>query len=413
MASFLLIFNALTANATSRSWCYLTDNPQAPASQQLRLAERTLICEKESTLKNRSQSTTLYDKEQLAIVRGNIYEINNLPVTILHQSHGYSLVLKKDLSELTHDHHLNVINIDDFKPLIKTNIKSPRSSQPHIQALVDQVNPNAWLADIVTLSSWSRRTGEAGNVSAANWIENKFQQLNLAVSKPSFNVGQTNTNNIMAIQSGTTRPDDWYVVGGHMDSIANNAPNAPGAVDNASGCAAVLEMARIASAYHFAGSIIFICYSGEEQGLYGSEFHANTLIANNNDEKIKAALTMDMVGYIHNSQHELLVESSASYQWLMNSLVQNAATYAPNLSVITSTNYFGSDHVSYIDNDMPGVLSIDNDYSLYPNYHRSTDLPENINLSQGESIIKTNLATLAELAEVLGVSDLIYRNGFD
>ena len=64
---------------------------------------------------------------------------------------------------------------------------------------------------------------------------------------------------VVATLAGTTRPDDWYIVGGHYDSISTNDGNAtaPGCEDNASGSAAVLEMARIFSAtksFHCAGA---------------------------------------------------------------------------------------------------------------------------------------------------------------
>ncbi len=97
----------------------------------------------------------------------------------------------------------------------------------------------------------------------------------------------------------------------------------------------------------------------------------------------------------------------------MNEMAQYASTYVPGLTVYTSTNYFGSDHVSYIDNGMPGVLSIDDDWNVYPAYHQSNDLPENINLTQGEYIIKTTMATVADKAVVIGANDLIFADDFE
>jgi len=173
-------------------------------------------------------------------------------------------------------------------------------------------------------------------------------------------------------------------------------------------------MARIASQFTFEATILFICYSGEEQGLIGSSHHVNTLINDGNQNKVKAALTMDMIGYTSNSsENQLLLESSSSNQWLIDLLAQNANTYAPNLGVFTSTNPFGSDHIPYINNNMHGILSIDDDWSIYPDYHRSTDLPENLNLTQGEYILKTNLAALTQLATILDPNDYIFYNGFE
>lgn len=377
--------------------------------------DKHLICDRQLLTKPLKNSD-LYPIDELLVIRGNVSEINHKDFKLLYHTAGYSLVQRLSSNTDQTDEHLTFIPLDTFQAIKPFNAIAKMGS-PDIQLLVDQVDSNRWLSDIVTLSSWSRRTGQAGNDSAASWIAAQFNAMNLQVSQPVFQVGQNNTQNIMGVQTGQTRPDDWYVVGGHMDSTSSldAPPNAPGAVDNASGCSAVIEMARIASQYTFEATLIFICYSGEEQGLIGSEFHADTLTNEGDAGKIKAALTLDMVGYTSNSNHGLLLESSATYQALMNDMAQNAATYAPGLTVQTTTNYFGSDHVSYIDNiiPMPGILSIDVDYGIYPDYHRSTDLPENINTTQGEYIIITNLATLIDKAVVLGLSDVIFINDFD
>ncbi|TDR22772.1 M28 family metallopeptidase [Marinicella litoralis] len=371
--------------------------------------DKTLICDKPliNLIKNQFET---HPFSELMVIRGNTAEIDPAEFMAIDHSAGYSLVLKRIPNPKQTDKHLTYIPLTHFQSIDSFNT-TVKSGSPNVLQLVNLVDADRWLADIVTLSGWSRRTGETGNDSAANWIAAQFKLMNLQVSQPSFQVGQNTTQNIMGIQLGQTRPDDWYLVGGHMDSVPTG--NAPGAVDNASGCAAVIEMARVLSQFKFAGTLIFICYSGEEQGLIGSEFHADTLINEGNDSKIKLALTLDMVGYTSNSKHQLLIESSATYQNLMNEMAQNAAIYAPGLTVLTTTNYFGSDHVSYINNGMPGLLSIDVDWGVYPDYHQNTDLPENINLTQGEYIIKTNLATIADNATVIGLSDVIFASGFE
>jgi hypothetical protein len=406
-ALFILLMSHI---AMANMDCSLTskDMGQTQFTHHWYFGEMQLVCDPQLNQSFTSQTQAF---NELLIIRGNVMEILDTDFEVLHHAAGYSLVRKLQPNTNQTDSHLTFIPLSQFKS-IKPFKASNKSGNANVQQLVNQVNANRWLQAIVTLSSWSRRTGEAGNVSAANWIAAQFNAMSFQVSQPSFQVGQSTTSNIMGTQTGLIRPDDWYIVGGHMDAVPTG--NAPGAVDNASGCAAVIEMARIASQYTFEATLIFMCYSGEEQGLYGSEFHANTLTNEGNNSKVKAALTLDMVGYTSNNDHELLIESAATYQSLMNDMAQNAATYAPGLTVLTSTNYFGSDHVSYIDNviSMPAVLSIDVDYGIYPDYHRSTDLPENINTTQGELIIKTNLATLVDKAVLLGLSDLIFAHGF-
>ena len=402
---------AWTGVQQSHTQCVLTQNEgdYSSVEQVFSFASHHVYCGTVVDKKNSADVSFLAEDAQ--IIRGNLLELSQHDLKVLHHAHGYSLVTG-EIDEIG-DQHLHSIKLSEFKGIKKPEPVRVRGADPFIQTLVDQVDAGRWLSDVTTLSSWSRRTGETGNVNAANWISTQMNAFGLNVSMPTFNVGNTSTNNILGVQTGTTRADDWYLVGAHMDSVPTG--NAPGALDNASGCSGVLELARIASQYTFEGTLLFICFSGEEQGLFGSQHHVDTLIANNNQNKIKVALTMDMIGYSANTQRELLVESSASLQWLLNDLVQNAATYASGLTVLTSTNYFGSDHVPYIDNGMPGVLSIDDDWGVYPHYHQSSDLPEAITntQNQAEMILKTNLATLAIMAGIVDASDLIFQDGFE
>src|SRR2546422_10413947 len=89
-----------------------------------------------------------------------------------------------------------------------------------------------------------------------------------------------------------------YVVSGHYDSMCNSATDAkcdaPGANDDASGTAAVLEMARVMAKYKFHATIIFMTVPGEEQGLLGSTYFAEQAKKNNMD--IEAMFTNDIIG---------------------------------------------------------------------------------------------------------------------
>lgn len=349
------------------------------------------------------------------VLRGNITELSELNIPWVLSEHGHHVFDSKYLPAINqfreqgHDHFI-IKPFSAFKPITKNQTKG--NANPNIQGLLNQLDIGRWYNDVVTLSSWSRRTATTGNVSAANWLANQFSQMGYTVSQPSFTVQGQSTKNIMAEKVGTVRPDDWYLVGAHMDSISNTS-QAPGAVDNASGCAAVVEMARVVKDMDFEASLLFICYSGEEQGLHGSAFHVSTLSNNQTLSQLKAALTMDMIGYSSNNDRELLIESSQAHTQLMNLIASMAATYAPGLTTYTSTNYWGSDHVPYIDAGVPAVLLIDDDYGVYPGYHRSTDQPENIDQDQAMKIITTNLATLANLAGAVFSDDLIFMDDFE
>lgn len=113
---------------------------------------------------------------------------------------------------------------------------------------------------------------EADLTLAGTWLENKFSNLGLTTSQLSLHSSYRG-NNILGFKQGTTRADDWYVVGAHLDSRNatwnDNLPS-PGAEDNASGCSGVLEMAHVISPYDTEASILFMCFIEEESGLLGS-----------------------------------------------------------------------------------------------------------------------------------------------
>src|SRR5487761_1761059 len=90
----------------------------------------------------------------------------------------------------------------------------------------------------------------------------------------------------------------FYVVTGHLDSrvtdVLNFTSDAPGADDDASGVAVVLELARLFATHQFPGTLVFAAVSGEEEGLYGSTFMANQMAAAGND--VQGMFSNDIVG---------------------------------------------------------------------------------------------------------------------
>jgi hypothetical protein len=283
------------------------------------------------------------------------------------------------------------------------------------RALADEVDAQRWFDDVVTLASYNRYTNTSSILAARDWIAQQLAALpGVTVTTPSFEVtyGWTATAyNVIGTLPGTTQPDDWYIVGGHYDSTSQ-APYtaAPGAEDNASGCAGVLEMARIFTLHPPPATMLFICYSGEEQGLWGSEDHAGDLVAAGDASKVRAMLDMDMIGYEGDGVLDCLLETDAWAQDVLQPFV-DAAAQVTSLVISTSTFAFGSDHVPYLDNGMPALLTIENDWDIYPDYHRTTDLPANLTLEMGRQILRMNVAALAAMAGV--ETGLVFRDSFE
>jgi hypothetical protein len=103
---------------------------------------------------------------------------------------------------------------------------------------------------------------------------------------------------VLAIQRGTTDPNRVIVISGHLDSrvtdVMNARSDAPGANDDGSGTAAVIEAARVLSQHHFSATLVFAVLSGEEQGLYGGKVLADYARAQN--WRVEADLNNDIIG---------------------------------------------------------------------------------------------------------------------
>jgi hypothetical protein len=110
----------------------------------------------------------------------------------------------------------------------------------------------------------------------------------------------TEVVSVIAVLKGKTDPGRYVIMSGDIDSRVSDAMNAtsdsPGANDNASGVAGVLEAARVLTKYQFNGSIVFEALAGEEQGLFGGKIMAEQ--AQKDEWRIKAVLNNDMIGNI-------------------------------------------------------------------------------------------------------------------
>ncbi len=285
-----------------------------------------------------------------------------------------------------------------------------RAPSRRIAGLIDEVDDQRWFDDVVALASYNRYTLGTEILDARDWLVQQLQALpGLAVTTESFEVSSTVAWNVIATLPGATRPDDLYIVGAHYDSTSESPSTAaPGAEDNASGCAGVLEMARIFTAHPPDATILFICYSGEEQGLWGSVDHATGLVADGLDDQVMAVLIMDMVGYTSDADLDCLLETTSTNAALADAFA--AAAMLTDLRIVISFNPFGSDHMPYLNRDMPALLVIENDWNIYPCYHRVCDLPAGLTLAMGREILEMNVVAMGEM---IGFGAPIFTDGFE
>ena len=313
-----------------------------------------------------------------------------------------------------HRHHAAVVRFEPNTVMARQSDNQPLrrlEPQPHLAELIAEVDGQRWLDDVGTLAGYNRWTHGSEILDARDWLVQQFDGLpGLSVTTEVFEVGATDAYNVIATLTGTVRPDDLFIVGAHYDSTSQSASTAaPGAEDNASGCAGVLEMARVFTANPPEATVLFICYAGEEQGLHGSVDHATKLVNAGLNDNVQTVLTMDMIGYTGDADLDCLLETSSQYSALADAYA--AAAVATDLRIVISFNPFGSDHVPYLNRNIPALLTIENDWDSYPCYHNTCDTIGNVDLAMGREVLEMNVATLGQM---IGVSNgAIFTDGFE
>ena len=196
--------------------------------------------------------------------------------------------------------------------------EAPRRT--NLTELGQAVSPDALKATIAKLVSFGTRHTMSETISptrgigaARRWVKGRYQGFNaachgcLAVETPEQTVTgpriptPTVIQDVIAIQRGTGDPNRVVIISGHIDSrvtdVANFTSNAPGANDDGSGTAAVIEAARVLSQQRFPATIVYAVLSGEEQGLYGGKVLAD--FAKAKGWQVEAVLNNDIIGNSH------------------------------------------------------------------------------------------------------------------
>ena len=161
------------------------------------------------------------------------------------------------------------------------------------------------LVSFGTRHTLSSQTDPKRGIGAAlNWTQAQFKSFGLPTERPCDTFTGTRIPtptricDMVAIQRGTERPNDVVVITGHIDSRVTDPMNAkddaPGANDDGSGTAAVIEAARVLSKHKFPGTIVYAALSGEEQGLYGGKVLA--AYAKTQGWNVIANLNNDIIG---------------------------------------------------------------------------------------------------------------------
>ncbi|NOG52887.1 MAG: M28 family peptidase [Planctomycetes bacterium] len=266
-----------------------------------------------------------------------------------------------------------------------------------IQDLVNQLSEvqyTTYLHDeLYTWDGCDRKYGPEHDL-ARDFIEAEMTAFGLDTTLDPFYYNGSTYYNVVGVLPGQTTPDQIYIVGAHFDSVGN-----PGADDNASGTAGVLEAARVLSQYQFDSTIVFIAFDREEQGLYGSYYYS---LDHENDD-IRGMISLDMIAYNPYGYGRALLNGRSASNPIKTALTNALRDYA-GITAYDDGPLDASDHAPFEWLGFQACLLIEYDVNSNPYYHRSSDsvdTPNYIDYGYATQMTKGAVAYLAQSAGLI------------
>jgi hypothetical protein len=305
------------------------------------------------------------------------------------------------------------VHVDGGSTFTKQTSITPN---PHVQAMIDQVSVDSVYDYVGGLSGeWqiqingnpytlhSRYSYAADHIKkATKYVYDHLTGLGLATDFEDYNVGGVWLRNVIADQPGANNPECLVLLVGHLDSISYENPeyDAPGADDNASGSTGVLVAADILHQYQFACTIRYVLFTGEEQGMFGSQDYASIVF--NNDDNIIAVVNLDMIGYNSDNSEVIGVHTRPGNTGdlaIANTFVDVVQAYNINLTpeIVQDGERF-SDHASFWDYGYSAILTIEDFDDFTPEYHLISDTIDTLNFSYLGDNIRAAVGTVAHIA---------------
>ena len=252
---------------------------------------------------------------------------------------------------------------------------------------------------------------------AAQYIEREFLNIGWEVKEDRFQWEGRSYKNIVAEKKGTISPNRVVILGAHYDTV----PGSPGADDNASAIAVLLEVARNIQTVPLECTVKLIAFSLEEYDYVGSTHYVESL--KKGEEKILGMISLEMVGftgprqdyppylnpkYYPNVGDFIAIIGNERSKELFGKVCQSFKTYIPQLPLeflIVPGNGEGmeevrlSDHSTFWDQGFPALMVTDTAFLRNPNYHLPSDKMETLNFEFMQKVAIGIYFSVVELAK--------------
>jgi Zn-dependent M28 family amino/carboxypeptidase len=294
----------------------------------------------------------------------------------------------------------------ELPPLTTEETEIARGIKAHVQMLAGEIGERNF---------WHYEKLE----QAAAYIEHTFRKLDFEPARQEYVAYQKTFANIEIESRGTSKPDEIIVVGAHYDSVRN----APGANDNGSGVAAMLEIARLLKDKKLPRTIRYVAFVNEEPPFFQTNDMGSVVYAKRckeRAEKVVAMLTPETIGYYRDEK------GSQKYPSILSMFYPNVGNFIafvgesgaeklvtrcvgsfrshtkfPSVGGAAPASIEGvgwSDHWSFSRQGYPALMITDTAPFRYPHYHTPQDTPDKIDYERTARVVAGLARVVEELA---------------
>lgn len=313
-------------------------------------------------------------------------------------------------------------------------VGKPLCSQENKQV----VSPETAVRLRETVTHLSESIGERNLTKRANlgetvrYLQSTLESLSYTVDRHAFTVSEVECVNLIADLVGHATPKEIVLVGAHYDSVQGS----PGANDNGSGVAALLEIARQLRGKNGAKTVRFVLFANEEppyfqrDGQMGSWVYARACRMRGDD--IKIVLSLETMGYFTDEPQ------SQKYPALLSAMYPSTGNFIGFISDVPSRKHLSStvtifkkhcqvdaqlgafprdlqgvgwsDHWSFWQEGFPGIMITDTALFRYPHYHLASDTPDKLEYNRFAEVVDGLAKTAVELANTDFKNDVANKN---
>ena len=350
------------------------------------------------------------DEMHVVVQNGRLFQQHHPEIPVIHDR-GRFLLVKLDPSRAA-DLAAERRTCYGVMPLTEDAVvfdepapPAARAPAPFVKALVDGVRPAQIKTSLVKLVSFgTRHSTSSGFRDAAAWARQRLEASGYQTRVEDVALDSGASANVIADKPGeATSGRQVVLVTAHLDSInlkGGPAAPAPGADDNASGSAGLLEIARVLRGHRGRHDLRLILFGGEEQGLFGSRQYVRALSAAERS-RVRAVINMDMVGRLNSDTRSVLLEGAQASRDVIEQVRQAAATFT-QLRVEVSLHPFASDHVPFIDAGLPALLAIEGADNTNEDVHSERDALAHVDYAFEAEILRMIVGFTAEAVGAAG-----------